>query len=103
MRPVAWAGDGAGVCWDTAKITWADVERGQGPIGHGDKDRRAADQSGLRDESEHGAMAQGCSSEVGFASSMALPLKDASGVLGALAIYAAEPDAFNTDEVALLT
>jgi diguanylate cyclase (GGDEF)-like protein/PAS domain S-box-containing protein len=38
----------------------------------------------------------------GFQSSIALPLKSEGAVLGAIAIYAREPDAFDTDEIALL-
>jgi diguanylate cyclase (GGDEF)-like protein/PAS domain S-box-containing protein len=38
----------------------------------------------------------------GFQSSIALPLKSAGAILGAIAIYAHEPDAFDTDEIALL-
>jgi diguanylate cyclase (GGDEF)-like protein/PAS domain S-box-containing protein len=39
----------------------------------------------------------------GFQSSIALPLKHQGAILGALAIYATEPDAFDADELALLT
>ena len=39
----------------------------------------------------------------GFQSSIALPLKNQGTVLGALAMYASEPDAFDADELALLT
>ena len=38
----------------------------------------------------------------GFQSSIALALKSGGAVLGALAVYAREPDAFDTDEIALL-
>ena len=38
----------------------------------------------------------------GFASVLALPLKDASGVFAALTIYSAEPAAFDRDELKLL-
>ena len=38
----------------------------------------------------------------GFQSSIALPLRSAGAILGAIAIYAREPDAFDTDEIALL-
>src|SRR6185436_10436921 len=39
----------------------------------------------------------------GFQSSIALPLKSAGAILGAIAIYAAEADAFDADEIGLLT
>ena len=38
----------------------------------------------------------------GFQSSIALPLKNAQVVLGAIALYAQEPDAFDADEIGLL-
>ncbi len=41
--------------------------------------------------------------ERGYRSSIALPLKDGSGVFGVLTLYAAEPDAFGPNKVALLT
>jgi len=39
----------------------------------------------------------------GFQSSIALPLKHQGAMLGALAIYASEPDAFDADELGLLS
>lgn len=39
----------------------------------------------------------------GFQSSIALPLKSQNTILGALAMYATEPDAFDADELALLS
>jgi diguanylate cyclase (GGDEF)-like protein/PAS domain S-box-containing protein len=45
---------------------------------------------------------RGRAAQHGFQSSIALPLKNASSVLGAIAIYAREPDAFDGDEIALL-
>ena len=39
----------------------------------------------------------------GFQSSIALPLKHQGAILGAAAIYAAEPDAFDAEELALLS
>ena len=38
----------------------------------------------------------------GYQSSIALPLRNSAGILGVLAIYALEPDAFNEAEVTLL-
>ena len=38
-----------------------------------------------------------------FQSSIALPLKSDGSILGAIAMYAREPDAFDADEIALLT
>ena len=41
--------------------------------------------------------------ELGFQSSIGLPLLGESGVLGVLVMHASEPDAFDQDEIALLT
>ena len=100
VRPVAWAGEGKALL-DTAKITWADVERGWGPTGTA---IRTGEPQINPDFATNPKMApwRSAALEFGFASSMALPLKDASGVLGVLAIYSAEPGAFNSEEVRLL-
>ena len=101
VRPVARAGHDFGYV-DAARITWADVERGRGPIGAAIRtgkvvwvqdyefDPRVAP---WRDEAL----------ERGFRAGVALPLKDeAGGVFGALSIYAGERDAFTAEEVRLL-
>ncbi len=100
VRPVAWAGDGKALL-DTAKITWADVELGRGPTGTA---IRTGEPQINPDFATNPSMApwRSAALELGFASSMALPLKDASGVLGALTIYSAELGAFNSEEVGLL-
>ena len=101
VRPVARAGHDFGYV-DAARITWADVERGRGPIGAAIRtgkvvwvqdyefDPRVAP---WRDEAL----------ERGYRAGVALPLKDeADGVFGALCIYAGERDAFTAEEVRLL-
>ena len=101
VRPVARAGHDFGYV-DAARITWADVERGRGPIGAAIRtgkvvwvqdyefDPRVAP---WRDEAL----------ERGYRAGVALPLKDeAGGVFGALSIYAGERDAFTAEEVRLL-
>jgi diguanylate cyclase (GGDEF)-like protein/PAS domain S-box-containing protein len=101
VRPVARAGYDCGYI-DAARITWADVERGRGPIGAAIRfgkvvwvqdcefDPRIAP---WRDEAL----------ERGLRACVALPLIDEAGsVFGALCIYAAERDAFTAEEVRLL-
>jgi diguanylate cyclase (GGDEF)-like protein/PAS domain S-box-containing protein len=101
VRPVARAGHDSGYV-DAARATWADVERGRGPIGAAIRtgkvvwvqdyefDPRVAT---WRDEAL----------ERGYRAGVALPLKDeADGVFGALSIYAGERDAFTAEEVHLL-
>ena len=101
VRPVAWSGDesnfldGVRVSWDAADAL------GHGPTG-------TAVRTGMAQVEQHCLAAermapwQGAFRRRGFQSSIALPLVGQDGVLGALSIYAADPEAFSNDEVALL-
>ncbi|MFY9327561.1 MAG: HD domain-containing phosphohydrolase [Georgfuchsia sp.] len=100
VRPVAHFGHDAGYMAE-AKISWADTELGSGPTG-------MAIRSGTvqlnQNTLTNPAMApwRGTALKRGFQSSIALPLKNSMGTLGALTIYASEPNAFNETEVTLL-
>lgn len=100
VRPVTHAGHDDGYL-DSADIVWADTERGRGPTG-------TAIRTGMlqvnRNVADNPAMApwREAAAARGFASSIALPLKDRSGTFGVLTIHAAEPDSFDADEVKLL-
>ena len=86
----------------TAKITWADAERGQGPAG---KAIRTQKPVVVRDIFADPGLAlwwERCRQR-GFASTIALPLKIQDQILGGLMLYAAETDAFDSQEIALLT
>ena len=101
VRPVAQAGFEEGYL-QTVKLSWADVEHGQGPTG-------TAIRTGLpcvindvhgdprflpwREEAQ----------KRGYTSNQSFPLKQGNKVFGALAIYSAMPDAFNAEETKLLT
>ncbi len=100
VRPVAQAGYHAGYLDDIA-ISWADTPAGQGPTGTAIRTGRlcmlqnmAADQS----------FAPWClaARTRGYASGIALPLRNDGETVGALNIYAAEPDAFDDEEQRLL-
>jgi PAS domain S-box-containing protein/diguanylate cyclase (GGDEF)-like protein len=101
VRPVAQFGYEAGYLENAGSITWADTERGRGPTG-------TAIRTGISQINQNFmtnprvALWRAEAAKRGFASSVALPLKDATGVLGALMVYAPEPGAFDTDEVSLL-
>ena len=100
VRPVAQAGFEDGYL-DTVNITWADTERGHGPTG-------TAIRTG------HSVLARNIPTDPtfapwraeairrGYASSIALPLLNEGRCLGALMMYAGEPDAFDPKEVELL-
>ncbi len=101
VRPVASFGIEEGYL-ATANISWADVERGRGPTGTAIRESRPVV---ARDILTNPALAPWREAAVsrGYGSAIALPLLAAeSGCLGALSLYAAEPDAFGPDEVALL-
>jgi PAS domain S-box-containing protein len=100
VRPVAAMGFEEGYL-ERAQISWADIPRGQGPTGTAI--RTGAIQIGSDFLSEPrlapwkaDALARG------FRSSIALPLRGGDHVLGALTIYAAEPQAFQEDEIPVL-
>jgi len=100
VRPKAQAGYEEGYL-ETLNITWADTERGRGPTGR-------AIRSGtpsiarhiLTDPNFEPWRAEAL--KRGYASSIALPLIANSLTIGALNVYAAEPDAFDAEEVKLL-
>ena len=100
VRPVAWAGNEAGYL-KLAKLTWADSERGQGPTGTAIRTGTPQVNQNFTTD-PHLALWQTEAKKRGYASSVALSLKANSDVIGALTIYAAEPDAFDSDELRLL-
>ena len=100
VRPVAHAGYEEGYL-ETVRVTWADTERGHGPVG---KAIRTGEPAVFRDvtrDPDFGPWRDEAHRR-GYASVVGIPLFSGSEVLGALAIYAAEPDAFDQDEVQLL-
>ena len=100
VRPVAWAGEHPEYI-QTAKITWADTERGQGPTGTA---IRTGEAQINQDVATNPAMAPWRADMLryNFNASIALPLKNKSEVFGSLTFYAAEQDAFGPEEVDLL-
>ncbi|WP_315806163.1 MULTISPECIES: PAS domain S-box protein [unclassified Bradyrhizobium] len=100
VRPVAWAGQEAGYL-KAARISWADTEHGLGPTGSA---IRTGEPQVNRSFATSSQMVpwRAEALEHGYASSLALPLKVDSKIIGALTIYAAEADAFDGDELRLL-
>ena len=102
VRPMASAGFGAGYL-DAARISWDDSEYGQGPTGTAIRERHPVAARHIASDPKFAVWREEAL-ERGYASSIALPLLlDESQCLGALGIYAAEPDAFDAEEVQLLT
>ena len=101
VRPVAAAGHDEGYL-DTADITWADTERGRGPTGTAIRTGQPAISRNILTD-PHYAPWRDQAHQRGYASTITLPLLSNGQAFGALDIYAAEPDAFDAEEVNLLT
>ncbi len=102
MRPAAQAGKADGYL-DAIDVRWSElVPQGLGPTGFAIRDRKpywtrfiATDPAWTPWREQ--AMNQG------FQSAIALPMTTDRGVFGALSIYSNVPDAFDAEEVSLLT
>ena len=101
VRPVAHAGFEAGYL-RVSPITWSDTEHGRGPTGTAIRTRQPVIARNLAANPVLAPWRQ-AALERGYAASAALPLVRDDRVLGALTVYAAEPDTFDASEVALLT
>jgi PAS domain S-box-containing protein len=100
IDPVAQAGYDNGYL-QTLQLTWSDTVHGQGPTGTAIRTGEITiSQNILTDPKYEVWRCQ--AQERGFAACIALPLKANSKAFGALNIYAAEPNAFDADEVKLL-
>lgn len=100
VRPVARYGAEAGYL-DQVHISWSDTERGSGPTGTAI--RTGTPQVNANFAADPRALPwREDALRRGYASSVALPLRDQRGTFGALSIYAAEPDAFSAEEMKLL-
>ena len=101
VRPVAWAGFENGYLAQ-ANISWADTERGRGPVGRAIRSGRAIySQDFMQDPMfipwRESALQRG------YRSGIFCPLRDeASNIFGTLNIYSADSHAFTADEIRLL-
>ncbi len=101
IRPVAVAGDDAGYVEQTG-IAVFDPKRGSGPVGRA---VRQGEPVICKDILNDAAMApwRDAARERGFASVAVFPVRVDDRTEGTLAIYAAEPDAFDEAEIRLLS
>jgi len=86
----------------TVNLTWADTEMGHGPLGTAIRTRTPSIFQDIANESKIASWREAALKR-GYASAIGLPLIVNSDLLGALAIYSAEPYAFDEDEIKLLT
>jgi PAS domain S-box-containing protein len=97
VRPVAWAGYEDGYL-EGVNITWADTERGRGPVGTA---IRTSTTSWISDVLTDPNMTPWRAEAIKrrYASTIALPLMSQGEAIGALALYAEECDAFTRDTI----
>jgi len=101
VKPVAWAGHEEGYL-EHARISWADDEHGGGATGRA---IRTGNVCIVKDVQQEPAASPWASemARLGYTSSMALPLIGPGGTFGALNLYATDSNAFDEEEVRLLT
>ena len=101
VRPAAFWGFEEGYL-ETARITWADTERGRGPTGTAIRTGKPSVARNILTDPQFAPWRVEAARR-GYSSSVALPLIFSGRTFGALNIYAEEPDAFDPAEVALLS
>jgi two-component system, cell cycle sensor histidine kinase and response regulator CckA len=101
VRAVAQAGLEAGYL-ESAAITWADEPRGRGPVGTAIRTGRPCITHNIPSDPAFAPWREAAMNR-GYQSLIALPLISDGRTLGALAVYAGEADAFDSEEVAVLT
>lgn len=87
---------------ETAQITWGDGKRGQGPTGTAIRYKKPIAAQDILNDPKFKPW-RDAAAKRGYKSSLALPLLDKDECIGALNIYSKDSDAFDTDEVVLLT
>ena len=100
VRPVAQAGFEDGYL-EKVDITWAETPRGRGPTGTSIRTGRPTVCKNILNDPRFAPWKEEAVRR-GYASSIALPVRVGGRVIGALNIYATEPDAFDAEELALL-
>jgi len=100
IRPMARAGEGSGYV-DQVNATWAEDERGLGPSGTAIRTGMPVAFNQISSDPRFAPWRAQANAH-GLKSSVALPLKTDGNVLGAIMVYADEPEAFDEKETDLL-
>ncbi len=87
---------------ESIEISWADNQRGQGPTGTAIRTGNPSISRNIINDPNFAPWREEAMKR-GYASSIAIPLITNGQAFGALNIYAVEPNAFDKDEVKLLT
>ncbi|MBN1219331.1 MAG: GAF domain-containing protein [Anaerolineae bacterium] len=101
VQPVAQKGYEEGYL-ESVNITWADTERGRGPTGTAIRTGKPYVVRNTKTDPNFAPWRDEAGKR-GYASVLGLPLIAEAKPFGALTIYASEPEAFDPDEVNLLT
>ncbi len=101
VQPMAWSGYEADYL-KTVNITWADTERGQGPTGRVIRSGCPVSCQNMLEDPKFAPWRE-AAEQRGYQSSLVLPLLDGENVFGTLNIYSTEAEAFNPQELGLLT
>ena len=86
----------------TIQVTWADVECGRGPAGQAIRSGQPAVNRNMLTDPHFEPWRKEAIAR-GYASGLSLPLKTVDEVFGCLCIYSSLPNAFDTEEIRLLT
>ena len=100
VRIAAFAGPGKGFL-DRIRVSWGDNECGRGTVGPAIRAGKPVIKRHIQDDPDF-AIWSSHLRKLHFSSVIGLPLKAGDTIFGALAIYATEPDAFDSAEVGLL-
>jgi len=100
VRPAAQFGFDHGYL-ESIQISWADTERGRGPTGTAIRSGKPVIARNLAHEPTFAPWRTAASAR-GYAASISLPLVVGGTTIGALNIYAVQPDAFDSTETTLL-
>ncbi len=99
--PVAQAGFEEGYL-KSQSITWDDTPRGKGPTGTAIKTRKPSVMQNFQNDPRYVPWRE-AALERGYQSGLALPILAGEYIYGALNIYSIDQDAFDTEEIKLLT
>lgn len=88
-------------CLEELNLTWADTQGGRGPTGSAIRDGSLKVFQNILTNPDYESWREEALKR-GYASAVAVPLKEEGKPFGALSICAAEPDAFGKDELRLL-
>ncbi|MFP5344332.1 MAG: HD domain-containing phosphohydrolase [Gammaproteobacteria bacterium] len=100
IRPVASVGIEEGYI-ESLRLTWADRERGEGPTSLAIRSGQVQITHNILTDPRFTRWRDQAVKN-GYASAIVLPLSDGQHVFGNLSIYAAEPEAFDENEIRLL-